>query len=144
VYICNVFTPKAAKNRWEKLQESVPLAFVGHHIWKRRISRALFLTFRNLRNFNLVKELCNDRRPWVCNQLVAYTFILFLGLMCIVTACLHIGVGSWLLVSTRWAISGPRNVERVTGKSPRFFCILGEVELNLMLNTIWRRSVCKK
>lgn len=32
-------------------------------------------------------------------------------------------------------------VERVTGKSPRFFCILGEVYRNLILNTIWRRSV---
>ena len=35
-------------------------------------------------------------------------------------------------------------MERVAGKSPRFFCILGEVERNLMLSTIWRRSVCKK
>ena len=35
-------------------------------------------------------------------------------------------------------------VERVTDKSPRFFCILGEVERNQMLSTIWRRSVCVK
>ena len=53
-------------------------------------------------------------------------------------------MGSWLLVSTRWAILRPRYVERVTGKSPRFFCILGEVERNLNVSTIWRRSVCVK
>ena len=47
---------------------------------------------------------------------------------------MHIGVGSWLLVLMNRAISGPQTVERVTGKSPRFFCILGEHEKHHLPN----------
>ena len=72
-----------------------------------------------------VKELCNDRRPWVCSRLIAYTSALILSLMYIVVRSIHIGVGSGLLVLTDWAISGPQVVERVTDKSPRFFLYLG-------------------
>lgn len=79
-------------------------------------------------------EHSNDRRPWVCNRLIAFIFALILSLMYIAIGLIHIGVGSWLLVSTVRAILRPQYVERVTGKSPRFFCILGERENHYLPN----------
>ena len=74
---------------------------MGHHIWKRRISRALFLTAWKRRKLsNYCHGHSNDRRPWVCNRLIAFTFALILSLMYIAIRSMHIGVGSWLLVST--------------------------------------------
>lgn len=63
--------------------------------------------------------------------------------MYIVICSMHIGVGSGLLVLTvmgnlRASIRGASN-----DKSPRFL-YLGGSRINLMLNTIWRRSVCVK
>ena len=82
VYFCTVFTPKAAQKPLGKARRKSSEGVVGHHIWKRRISRALFLTCRKRRKLSItVKELCNDRRPWVCNRLIAYTFALIMSLM---------------------------------------------------------------
>ena len=51
--------------------------------------------------------------------------------------CLHIGVGSALLVLTVWAMREPQSVGRVTGRSPTlFFCAVIVVRIGNMCNPI--------
>lgn len=45
----------------------VLLMWNGNHIWIRRLLNALFLTLRNLANFNLCQEWSNSRCSWICH-----------------------------------------------------------------------------
>ena len=81
---------------------------------------ALFLTFRNLVNFNYSQRQGNDRCLLVC----IHTLVPFCGLCArkIVILCVvHNSVGSALLVLTVMGIPEPRDVERVTVQFLRFF-----------------------
>ena len=75
----------------------------------------LFLTHWKPRKLSItVFEHSNDRRPWVCNRLIAFTFTPFWSLVYMAIGSMHIGVGSWLLVSTvmgnpRASVSGASN-----------------------------------
>ena len=66
---------------------------VGHHIWKRRISRALFLTTWKRRKLSYSSK---DFATIDAHGYVDYGILPFNGQ----DGILHIGVGSWLLVST--------------------------------------------
>ena len=83
---------------------------------------ALFLTFRNLVNFNYSQRQGNDRCLLVCIHALGDNW----GSLkhCCLLCVLHNSVGSALLVLTVIGIPEPRSVERVTVQFLRFFILL--------------------
>lgn len=79
---------------------------------------ALFLTFRNLVNFNYSQRQGNDRCLLVCIHALGDNW----GSLkhCCLLCVLHNSVGSALLVLTVMGIPEPRSVERVTVQFLRF------------------------
>ena len=80
---------------------------------------ALFLTFRNLVNFNYSQRQGNDRCLLVCIHALGDNWES--PKHCCLLCVLHNSVGSALLVLTVMGIPEPRSVERVTVQFLRYF-----------------------
>ena len=134
-YFCSMNTPKNGIKPLGKPYGKRFVGGVGYHIWKGVYHALCSWRTETWEISYSSKNNSNDRYLWVCKYCASTSLVLFLiGMMLL----LHIGVGSWLLVSTRWAISGPQGVERATGESPRFFCILGRnVNQSFILGTLF-------